>query len=56
MMNFTTNGDEWLEILLQSKSLCREFYSVQRDLKLLWLCRKVHYCSNWYNFVVKSMK
>ena len=55
-MNFTTNGDQWLEILLQWKSLCRKFYSVQRDLKLLWLCGKVHYCSNWYNFVVKSMK
>ena len=32
IMNFTTNGDQWLEILLQWKSLCRKFYSVQRDL------------------------
>ena len=55
-MNFTTNGEQWLEILLQKKGLCGKFYSVQWDLKLLWLCGKVLYCSNWYNFVVKCVK
>ena len=41
-------------ISLQWKSLCRKFYSPTWS-KTALVCGKVHYCSNWYNFV-KSMK
>lgn len=56
VMNFTTEEAPLWWILLQRKGLCRKFYNIQRDLKLLWWCGKVLYCSNWYNFVVKSMR
>ena len=51
VMNFTVN-EELLWWILQQMSFCDEFYYKWRA----FVTNFTLYCSNWYNFVVKSMK